>query len=65
MNNKQLIDLLRYAAIAGNILFILWISFSAMDEGFRGALIEKVSGITLIMLLATNSFFLLRKEKSL
>jgi len=62
MNNKQLSDLFRYAAIAGNILFVLWISFNAMDDGFKGTLVEKACGITLIMLLATNSFFLLRKQ---
>ena len=65
MNNKQLNDLLRYAAIAGNILFILWISFNAMDEGIKGTLVQKVAGITMILLLGTNIFFLLRKQHTL
>ncbi|MDR3695831.1 hypothetical protein [Mucilaginibacter sp.] len=61
METKPLITLLRYAAIGGNILFILWILFNAMDEGFQGTLPEKLSAIGLIGLLSVNSILLLRK----
>ncbi|MDB5017068.1 MAG: hypothetical protein JWQ84_1900 [Mucilaginibacter sp.] len=55
---NQLICLLRYAAICGNVLFILWISFNAMDEGFQGTVPEKISAVVLIALLATNAWLL-------
>ena len=61
MNSKQLILLLRYVAISGNILFILWMSFNAIDEGFSGTLPEKVSYIVLTGLLVTNCFLLITK----
>jgi hypothetical protein len=61
MTTKQLISFLRYAAIAGNIFFILWVSFNAMDEGFSGTLPEKISYVVLMGLLVTNSFLLVIK----
>ncbi|BAU53301.1 hypothetical protein [Mucilaginibacter gotjawali] len=62
METKPLITLLRYAAVCGNIVFVLWILFNAMDEGFRGTLPEKLSAIGLIGLLAVNSLLLLKKS---
>lgn len=61
MRNKQLMFFLRYAAIAGNVVFILWILFNGINEGFKGTLPEKISYISLIALLAVNSFLLLNK----
>jgi hypothetical protein len=61
MNSTQLITLLRYAAISGNIFFILWVSFNAMDEGFSGTLPEKISYVVLMGLLVTNCFLLIIK----
>lgn len=61
METKPLITLLRSAAICGNILFVLWILFNAMDEGFRGTLPEKLSAIGLIGLLSVNCVLLLMK----
>lgn len=63
MQNKSIIYLLRYAAIAGNIIFILWISYNGIKEGFRGTLPEKFSYVGLMGLLAINTFFLLYKSK--
>ena len=66
METKKLSLLLRYAALAGNILFVLWIAFNAMDEGFKGTLIQKLSGLVLICLLILNSILLIganRKQK--
>jgi hypothetical protein len=62
MKKKDLIILLRYAAISGNILFILWVSFNAMDEGFQGTPAEKISGVGLIGLLAINCFLILNSK---
>ncbi len=38
---SPLIVLLSWFTVAGNILFILWVSFNAIDDGFRGTLPEK------------------------
>ena len=64
MNTKKLIYLLKYAAIFGNIIFVLWISFNAMDEGFNGTLIEKLSAIGLIFLLVINSYLIIKNSKT-
>ncbi|MEO6850514.1 MAG: hypothetical protein ABI166_07785 [Mucilaginibacter sp.] len=63
MNTKNLMPLLRYAAIAGNALFILWVSFNAMDEGFSGTTIEKLSYIALMVLLITNILLLINRPR--
>jgi hypothetical protein len=56
-------ELLFGAAVAGNILFILWILYNGINEGFRGTLIQKVAFITLTGLLATNTFLLVRGRR--
>lgn len=60
---SPVIKLLSRAAVAGNILFVLWILYNGINEGFQGTLIEKVSYITLTALLATNAFLLLRGRR--
>ena len=60
----EVIILLKYLTITGNILFILWISFNAMSEGFTGTLVEKVSGSTLILLLFLNIFLIYKSRKT-
>ena len=59
MRNKQVILLLKYAAIAGNTIFILWILYNGVNEAFEGTLLEKFSYVALIGLLAINSILLL------
>ena len=34
----NLYNLFKYLAIAGNVLFILWVTYNGIDEGFRGTL---------------------------
>ncbi len=63
MDTYKLNSLLRYAALAGNILFIIWISFNAIDEGFKGTLIQKLSGIGMVGLLILNCVFLINSNK--
>jgi hypothetical protein len=64
MKKSPIISLLRYLAIAGNIVFVLWIAFNAMDEGFKGTLVEKASAIALTGLLAANSFLLIKRAEN-
>jgi len=54
MNKKLIIKSLRYVAILGNVVFVLWVLYNAMDEGFRGTIYEMLSGIGLILLLSLN-----------
>lgn len=53
-----------YLAIAGNVLFIFWIMFNAMDKGFKGSLPEKISFFAIIVLLAANAILLLNQIKN-
>ncbi len=56
------ITLLTLAALAGNIMFMLWISYNAIAEHFRGTVYEKLSYIGLMGLLIVNSILILRKR---
>ncbi|WP_259066323.1 hypothetical protein HDF24_22205 [Mucilaginibacter sp. X4EP1] len=64
MDENQLLHIIRYATISGNILIIFWVLFNAMDEGFKGTLPEKISFVVVISLLATNTWLLLNKSKN-
>ena len=61
---SPIIELLSWLAIAGNILFVLWILYNGINENFQGTTIEKISYITLMGLLAVNAFLLLRKTRN-
>ena len=62
MSSKARLLLLRYATITGNNIFILWILYNGISEGFAGTLLEKLSYIGLIGLLGVNSAFLLKDK---
>ena len=51
-------------ALAGNVIFALWIMYNAIDDGFRGTIPEKVSSIGLIGLLAINSYMVLTRTRN-
>jgi len=51
---------LAYLVIAGNIIYILWITFNGMDEGFSGSPVQIVSYIGIIALLILNAILLAR-----
>ena len=53
---------LKYLAIAGNVLFILWLAYNGIDEGFKASNYQFISYITLIALLLLNIYFLSRKK---
>lgn len=64
---NALIEVMRWAAIAGNILFMLWVSYNAVDENFSGTVYEKLSYIGLMGLLLANIILVLngrRKNKN-
>ena len=61
--NSPVIKLLSWLAIAGNILFVLWILYNGINESFQGTMIEKISYITLMGLLTVNALLLIRKNR--
>jgi len=63
VKNINLYTLFKYLAIAGNVLFILWVTYNGIDEGFSGTLVQKVSYAGLVVLLALNTVLILRKGK--
>ena len=63
MKNINLSTLFKYLAIAGNVLFILWVTYNGIDEGFSGTLVQKVSYVGLMLLLALDTVLILRKGK--
>ncbi len=63
MKIRQLMLLFKYVAIAGNIIFILWILYNGINEGLKSTLVEKVSYAGLIGLLTINSILLLSKRQ--
>ena len=65
MKNEKspLTELLSMAAIAGNILFVLWILYNGINESFQGTTIEKISYISLMGLLIVNAYLLIRNRR--
>ena len=63
MRKKQFILLLKYVAIVGNIVLLLWFSFTRINEEFKGSIYHKISSVGLIGLLATNIFLLFMRNK--
>ncbi len=51
--------MLRYIVIAGNVVYILWITYNGIDEGFSGTVIRISSYLGLIIVLVLNTFLLL------
>ena len=60
---KEMKKYLTFLAVTGNVVFILWILYNGINEGFKGTMIERVSYLVLIMLLAINSFLLLGSKR--
>jgi hypothetical protein len=63
-SNSRTFDFLRIAAIAGNGIFVLWILFNGMDEGFKANLIQIVSYLSLILLMILNTFLLICSQRN-
>ncbi len=58
---NSLSKVLRYCAVAGNVLFILWMLYNGMDEGFRATPYQLASYLGLTLLLLLNSVLLFQK----
>jgi hypothetical protein len=55
--------LLTYVALGGNALFILWVVYNAIDDGFQDIRsVQAIALLGLIALLALNIALLWRRE---
>jgi hypothetical protein len=54
-------DILKKLLLAGNIAFVLWVTYNGIDEGFSGTIVQKFSYIALMALLLGNAFVLNKK----
>ena len=62
MSTKKVSTFLRTIALIGNVLYILWITWNGIDEGFAGTIVQKVSYIGIIILLILNIALISRKK---
>jgi hypothetical protein len=62
MKDNAFFQLLRYLALIGNILFILWMTYNGIDEGFSGTIYQKLSYIGLTGLLIVESVLIFVKR---
>jgi hypothetical protein len=62
MDKNLFFKLFRAAAIMGNVVFILWITYNGIDEGFKGTPVQVISYIGLVTLLLLNTVLLLLRR---
>jgi len=55
--------LLRYVTIAGNLLFVLWVLYNGINQGFKGTPVEILSYIGLVVLLLLNVLLMSRRQR--
>ncbi len=61
-NTSKLYALLKYAAISGNLMYILWILYNGINEGFNAPPAMFVSYIGILLLLMLNIILLYKKR---
>ncbi len=59
----SLTKLFSLAAIAGNILFMFWVTVNGLKEHFQGTIYEKLSYVGLMGLLLVNTVLIIRSKK--
>jgi hypothetical protein len=64
MKKDVLISILTMLAVTGNGVFIVWVTYNAIDEGFNAATVQYVSYIGLMALLVINIVLLLKNKKT-
>ena len=58
-----MVKTLRDLALAGNILFILWMTWNGIDERGQGATLYQIASyVGLTVLLILNSYLIFRKN---
>ncbi|MBS1524151.1 MAG: hypothetical protein JST19_00795 [Bacteroidetes bacterium] len=61
MKYYHMIAVMRFAAISGNILFALWVTYNAVNERFHGTPMQIASYIGLIGLFTINTILVLKR----
>jgi hypothetical protein len=59
---KEIKKIITVLVVLGNLLFMLWITYNGINEGFAGTLPEKVSYVGLMVLLIFNTILILRSR---
>lgn len=63
LHKINLYRLFYYLVLFGNLIFILWITYNGIDEGFKGTIYQKLSYVGLVILLSLNAVLLYRKNR--
>lgn len=63
MEDTKIYNLFRYIAVAGNIIFVLWILKNGINEGFQGTPLEIISYTGLMILLLLNAFLIYNRQR--
>jgi len=64
MKSERVFGFFKYLAVAGNVLFVLWILRNGLDEGFHATIVQAFSYTSLILLLALDTTLLLLIPKT-
>jgi hypothetical protein len=64
-NDPIIYKFLRFIAIIGNLIFVLWILRNGINEGFNANIVQVVSYISLIFLLVLNAFLLYSSQRKI
>ena len=59
---KEIKKILTPFAVAGNLMFVLWMFYNGMDEGWKATPMQLISYLGLTGLLAVNTFLILGKR---
>lgn len=54
---------IKYLVIFGDLVFIAWMTFNGIDEGFKATPMQAFSYVGLTVLLILNIYLLLRKKQ--
>ncbi len=61
IKSSKIYNLLRYIAIFLNLVYVLWILYNGIDEGFRGNIVAIIAPLGLVLLLIINVILLRHK----
>jgi hypothetical protein len=62
-HNSAIYKLIQHIAVAGNVIFFLWILYNGINEGFQGTRLEMVSYIGLMVLLILDAFLIYHRQR--
>ena len=61
--NGSIYKTVKYIALAGNVLYILWILYNAVDSGFQERPVQMVALTGLLILLILNILLIYRNNR--